>query len=107
MSLEDDVIQDLEERYRLYLGIPRQLMPWFPTIDADKCVGCKECMNFCHDIVYAFNAETHKVYVENPWHCQVYCQSCTHACNKDAITFPERRELKARIRELREKYPAV
>ncbi|HUV90406.1 MAG TPA: 4Fe-4S dicluster domain-containing protein [Anaerolineae bacterium] len=105
MSATDDVLEELEERYQLYLGIPRHLIPWFPTIDADKCVGCKECITFCHDTVYAYDEETKKVYVENPWHCQVYCQSCTYACNKDAITFQERREVKATIRELRKKYP--
>jgi NAD-dependent dihydropyrimidine dehydrogenase PreA subunit len=106
MSTTPEVLEELEERYRLYLGIPRHLIPWFPTIDAAKCVGCKECIKFCHDDVYAYNEETKKVYVAHPWHCQVYCQSCTHACNKDAISFPDRREVKARIRELREKYPA-
>ena len=104
MSTEPEVLEELEEKYRLYLGIPRHLIPWYPTIDADKCVGCKECMNFCHDIVYAYIAETKKVVVENPWHCQVYCQSCTHACPKDAITFPDRRDVKAAIRELRKQY---
>lgn len=105
MSTQPEVLEELEEKYRFYLGIPRHLIPWFPTIDAEKCVGCKECVKFCHDDVYAFDEEAKKVYVAHPWHCQVYCQSCTHACNKDAITFPDRREVKARIRELREKYP--
>ena len=105
MSAQDDVLPGLEEKYRIYLGIPRHLIPWYPTIDADKCVGCKECIKFCHDSVYAFDAEKRKVYVENPWHCEVYCQSCTYACDTGAITFKDRREVKARIRELRTKYP--
>ncbi|MGQ9681427.1 MAG: 4Fe-4S dicluster domain-containing protein [Anaerolineae bacterium] len=105
MSAQDDALPELEEKYRLYLGIPRHLIPWYPTIAADKCVGCKECIHFCHDTVYEYQEDTRKVIVANPWHCQVYCQSCTHACNKDAITFQDRREVKARIRELRDKYP--
>jgi len=105
MSPELEVLDELEEKYRIYLGIPRHLIPWFPTVDAEKCVGCQECIKFCHDTVYAFDEESRKVYVENPWHCQVYCQSCTYACNKDAITFPNRREVKAVIRGLRKKYP--
>ena len=105
MSNEPQAPEQLEEHYRLYLGIPRQLIPWFPTIDAENCVGCKECIKFCHDSVYLFEDTSHKVVVSHPWHCQVYCQSCTHACPKDAITFPERRELKEAIRELRKRYP--
>jgi NAD-dependent dihydropyrimidine dehydrogenase PreA subunit len=106
MSLKDDLLPELEERYQTYLGIPRQFIPWFPAIDAEKCIGCKECMNFCHDTVYAYEEANRKVIVLDKWHCQVYCQSCTHACPKDAISFPERSVVKARIRELREKYPA-
>lgn len=104
MVTESEVLVELEERYQRYLGIPRHLIPWYPTVDAEKCVGCRECIKFCHDDVYAFDEATRKVYVKNPWHCQVYCQSCTHACNKDAISFPDRREVKAEIRELRKKY---
>jgi NAD-dependent dihydropyrimidine dehydrogenase PreA subunit len=96
---------ELEEKYQHYLGIPRLLIPWFPTIDADLCIGCQECISFCHDTVYAYDEDTAKVYVEQPWHCQVYCQSCTYACDNEAITFPDRREVKARIRELRAIYP--
>jgi NAD-dependent dihydropyrimidine dehydrogenase PreA subunit len=105
MSAESDLLPELEEKYQRYLGIPRQLIPWFPTVDADLCIGCQECISFCHDTVYAFDEDAVKVYVEQPWHCQVYCESCTYACDKDAITFPERREVKARIRALREIYP--
>lgn len=105
MSDEPEVLETLEEKYQRYLGIPRHLIPWYPTIDAELCVGCQECINFCHDTVYAFDAENRKVFVENKWHCQVYCQSCTHACSRDAITFPDRREVKAIIRDLRAEYP--
>ena len=75
MSVKDDVLLELEERYRVYLGIPRQMIPWFPTVDAENCVGCRECIKFCHDTVYAFDERSKKVYVENPWHCQVYCRA--------------------------------
>jgi NAD-dependent dihydropyrimidine dehydrogenase PreA subunit len=105
MGAESDVLPELEKKYQLYLGIPRQLIPWFPAIDAEQCIGCQECIRFCHDTVYVFDEESGKVRVESPWHCQVYCQSCTYACEKDAITFQDRREVKSRIRELRDKYP--
>lgn len=101
---EKEVLDELEEEYQRYLGIPRHLIPWYPTIDAEKCVGCQECIEFCHDDVYAYDEEENKVYVENRYHCQVYCQSCVHACETDAISFPERSEVKAKIRELRKTY---
>jgi len=63
-------------------------------------------MDFCHDTVYAVDLAAKKVIVADKWHCQVYCQSCTHACPKGAITFPDRADVKAVIRELRQKYPA-
>jgi NAD-dependent dihydropyrimidine dehydrogenase PreA subunit len=105
MGTESAVLTEVEEQYRSYLGIPRPLIPWFPIIDTDLCIGCQECISFCHDTVYAFDEHSGKVYVEHPWHCQVYCQSCTYACDNDAITFPDRREVKARIRDLRAEYP--
>ncbi len=24
-------------------GIPRKELPWFPTVDADTCIGCELC----------------------------------------------------------------
>jgi NAD-dependent dihydropyrimidine dehydrogenase PreA subunit len=105
MTRETEVLEELGEHYRKYLGIPRHLIPWFPTVDSEKCVGCNECIKFCHDTVYEYVEETKKVIVAHPWHCQVYCQSCTHACAKDAIRFPDRPDVKATIRELRKTYP--
>ena len=105
MSDDPEVLPDLEPRYRRYLGIPRHLIPWYPAVDENLCTGCQECIKFCHDGVYRYDEQSNTVAVDNPWHCQVYCQSCTHACSSEAITFPGRRELKEAIRALRTKYP--
>ena len=105
MDDERKAPEGLDPRYQRYLGIPRHLIPWYPVIDADLCIGCQECIHFCHDTVYEYQEDSNTVIVANPWNCQVYCQSCTHACDQDAITFPDRRVLKDAIRKLRETYP--
>jgi len=106
MALKDDLLEGLEEQYQEYMGIPRHLIPWFPIIDNDKCTGCKECLKFCHSNVFEYVEEDRKVVVKNPWHCQVYCESCTYACPVNAISFPDRTEVKTILRELKQKYSA-
>jgi Fe-S-cluster-containing hydrogenase component 2 len=33
-------------------GIPRKLIPWFPTVDAETCIGCTLCYTTCGRGVY-------------------------------------------------------
>jgi len=28
-------------------GIPRNKIPWYPTIDYEKCFGCGKCVEYC------------------------------------------------------------
>lgn len=79
-------------------GIPREEIPWFPTIDAEKCIGCRECVNFCRNNVLAFDEATSKTVVINRYNCVVECRTCARLCAVDAISFPDEVEFTAFIR---------
>lgn len=79
-------------------GIPREEIPWFPAIDADKCIGCRECIAICKNGVLAFNEEAQKSTVVNPYNCVVECRTCAKLCPSDAISFPDEAEFSAFIK---------
>jgi len=64
--------------------------PWFPVIDPDRCVQCKQCLNFCLFGVYAIGPDG-EVRVENPDHCKTNCPACARVCPEGAIVFPKYR----------------
>jgi len=74
--------------YGQWRGIPREKIPWYPTVDADKCVGCKECFNFCSHDVYAWDDKNNKTKVAEPYYCVVGCSSCAGLCSASSISFP-------------------
>jgi ferredoxin len=37
-----------------YEGVPRNKIPWYPTIDYEKCINCGKCVEYCHLGVYEF-----------------------------------------------------
>ncbi|MGK2907830.1 MAG: 4Fe-4S dicluster domain-containing protein [Desulfuromonadales bacterium] len=47
-------------------GIPREKIPWYPTIDTEKCSGCRTCIDFCRNNVLEFDAELQKARVRSP-----------------------------------------
>ena len=63
-------------------------IPWFPVIDYDRCVNCKQCMNFCLFGVYAQNDQC-SVEVQNPANCKTNCPACARICPEAAIIFPK------------------
>jgi NAD-dependent dihydropyrimidine dehydrogenase PreA subunit len=73
-------------------GIPREEIPWFPTIDADKCIGCGECLTICKNGVLAFDGSSQKTRVMNPYNCVVECRTCARLCPAEAISFPDANE---------------
>jgi NAD-dependent dihydropyrimidine dehydrogenase PreA subunit len=81
--------------------IPREKIPWFPTVDNDKCIGEQECYNFCKNDVFAWDAENSRPTVQNPYNCVVGCQACINICPAEAISFPDMDELRATLRRLR------
>jgi NAD-dependent dihydropyrimidine dehydrogenase PreA subunit len=98
----EGIMQDAE--IKDYLGIPRLEIPWYPTIDHDLCTNCGLCYNACKHGTYGYN-DDHVVVVANPFHCEVFCESCRFQCPVGAISFPDRKQFKATIKELRNKYP--
>ena len=85
-----------------YMGIPREDIPWFPTIDPDKCVNDSVCIDFCDNDVFA--QEDISTVVANPLNCVVGCSSCARVCPSDALSFPDNEELVEILRQLREQH---
>ena len=89
-----------------YLGIPRPLIPWYPTIDARGCTSCGMCMTTCKHGTFGFRDEAERiVVVESPLSCEVFCETCRFACPEDAISFPDRKAVRQIIKDLRPQYP--
>ncbi|HUV16591.1 MAG TPA: 4Fe-4S binding protein [Pelolinea sp.] len=87
-----------------YLGIPRKEIPWFPIIDHDKCTSCGLCVSACKHGTYEID-DNKIVVVANPYHCEVFCESCKFQCPTEVISFPNRSEFKTIIKDLRVTYP--
>lgn len=92
---------------RPYMGIPREKIPWRPEVDADKCIGCGDCLDTCPNGVFVLNEKTDKVEVAEPNNCVVLCDKCAGFCPSDAISFPDKKMIKQLIgkilREMEEK----
>ena len=69
-------------------GIPRNEVPWHPTVDEAKCTGCRKCVDFCGKKVYRFDEARKKTRVARPLECVVGCSSCRGLCEAGAIAFP-------------------
>lgn len=84
---------------RTYMGIPRAEISWFPEIDAEKCIGCGECLDVCANDVFVLDEPKQKMLVESPNNCVVLCDKCTKFCPQDAISFPDRKKMKQFLAE--------
>ncbi len=85
-----------------FMGVPREKIPWFPTIDYDKCNYCMECDKFCpHRVFERRESEERKLVVANPNNCVVFCRACAKTCGPDALAFPEKPAIIAMIKTIR------
>ena len=69
-------------------GIPRREIPWFPTVEADACIGCTLCYVTCGRGV--FDMQDKIAGTARPYECMVGCSTCATVCPVEAITFPGR-----------------
>lgn len=88
-----------------YMKIPREKIPWYPTIDPEKCTNCGSCLEFCSNGVFEQGEDT--MMVVNPYNCVVGCSSCVKICPSDAITFPDQQELIEKLKKLRKEYASI
>jgi NAD-dependent dihydropyrimidine dehydrogenase PreA subunit len=88
-----------------YLGIPRHLLQWQPAIDAERCIGCGDCGDFCANDVYVLNETTNKIEVAHPLHCVVLCDKCAAVCPQEAISFPDKTQFKQFVKGLLQRLP--
>jgi len=72
----------------MWHGIPRDEIPWYPTVDAKKCMGCGLCFVTCGRNVYEMQGA--KSVAVRPYDCMVGCSTCATVCPVQAIHFPER-----------------
>ena len=85
-----------------YEGLPRSKIPWYPTIDYEKCISCGKCVDYCKLGVYEFQESQGKKrsVVKNPNNCVVFCTGCEAQCPAKAITHPSKKETRKIIRKL-------
>ena len=88
----DTIIQSLmgekvKARPEAIISNPAEWVPWFPVIDGDLCINCKQCMNFCLFGVYTL--VDGQVTVTDPAACKINCPACAKVCPKTAIIFPK------------------
>jgi NAD-dependent dihydropyrimidine dehydrogenase PreA subunit len=61
-------------------------MSFTPTVDADKCEGCEECVDICP--MEVFEMQDEKAVPVNAEDCEG-CESCIEVCESGAITVTE------------------
>jgi len=81
-------------------SVPREKIPWFPTIDVDACIGDRECVKFCKNDVFVWDELNARPEVVHPFNCVVGCSACAQLCPVEAIHFPSKEELRRTLRAL-------
>ena len=78
--------------YGEWEGYPREHIPWFPTVSAELCDGCGNCLEVCPKDVFILD-DSNKALVVDPFMCIVGCCFCKSACDPNAILMPLREML--------------
>lgn len=82
--------------------IPRELIPWYPTVNTELCTGDRACFDFCRNNVFEWDEQSGHPVVKNPYSCVLGCDACAQVCPAGAITFPSQEELRATMNRLRQ-----
>ena len=48
-------------KYGKWQSIPRERVPWYPTVDTEKCIGCRMCVSACPFGSMSFDETQRKV----------------------------------------------
>ena len=75
-----------EDKKPTWHGIPREEIPWMPTIEAEACIGCQLCYVTCGRGV--FEMQEGVAVATQPMECAVGCATCGNICPTGAISFP-------------------
>jgi NAD-dependent dihydropyrimidine dehydrogenase PreA subunit len=88
---------------KTFQGIPRKNIPWYPTINYEKCVSCGKCVDYCKMGVYETKEKEGKKIsvVKNPYSCVVLCNGCDAVCPEGAISHPSKTETRELIKKLK------
>ena len=86
-----------------FQGVPRNKIPWHPTINYEKCIACGKCVDFCHNSVFEFEEIDGKkrTVVKKPYNCVVFCRGCEDICLVKAITYPSEKATQKLIQKLK------
>jgi NAD-dependent dihydropyrimidine dehydrogenase PreA subunit len=62
-----------------------------------------ECDKFCpHGVYERRENEEKQLIIKNPYNCVVFCRACAKTCPVDALSFPDKREIIALIKNIRD-----
>jgi NAD-dependent dihydropyrimidine dehydrogenase PreA subunit len=75
-----------DDKKKTWHGIPREEIPWFPTVDVEACIGCQLCYVTCGRGVYEMREAI--AVAAAPLECAVGCSTCANICPTNAIDFP-------------------
>jgi len=75
-----------DDKKNTWHGIPREDVPWIPTVDAEGCIGCQLCYVTCGRGVYEMHDGV--AVAAAPMECAVGCSTCANICPTAAISFP-------------------
>jgi NAD-dependent dihydropyrimidine dehydrogenase PreA subunit len=75
-----------DDKKKAWHGIPREEIPWFPTVDSEACIGCQLCYVTCGRGVYEMQEGV--AVAAAPMECAVGCSTCGNICPTNALSFP-------------------